>query len=639
MGIIAGIYSNLNIDAEAIINRMINSKIHRDKSEPIICAGERYVFGMVNQHEKMLVKKNQNVVAPNGFNKKSIHAFVDGIVLEAQDHQRELQRWGEAIPNLTMSAIVSAAYKKWNLNCNNHLEGEFACAIWDEIKQQIVLIRDPFGHKPLHYYIDEECFVFSSEIKGILAAGIFPEIDLISLSHFLSLNCIPNPATLFKQIKQVPPGSLVIFSKEGLKIQQYWNPQFEVDESIALETASNQIEESIRNAVKKRMVTNPSFCFLSGGLDSSVLLSLAAESAENPVQAICVGFQEADKNELADAALMANHVGAFLHQVNATPDTFFNMLEKITFYHDAPFTDTSSYPTFYAAKLAKDLTPIILTGDGPDQILGGSGHHLFAVLHNIFSDKNRIKKKLCAMGSAMLSPLVQSPAPSLLSKTYRRFYRESLSPVHAAYDLRSYFPTIVKHFLCSERLWDIHLRHDPYYFPETWFADAGDVDDVNKYLYADVRFYVPDDLMVKVDRMCMAHGLETLSPYQDTHLYSIVKKLPGRFKVFMSPQKEIITKRILKEVAENRLPQKLLLKKKQGFGIPLQSWLLQDNGEFIRQILLDSRTLNRGLFKKKSLEVFVNVFKKNQGDYFFPSPQAIVALLTIELWHRRYLDR
>ena len=181
-------------------------------------------------------------------------------------------------------------------------------------------------------------------------------------------------------------------------------------------------------------------------------------------------------------------------------------------------------------------------------------------------------------------------------------------------------------------------KNDPYRHPDSWFEQGEGLDDVNKYLLADMKFYLPDDLMIKVDRMCMAHGLETLSPFLDRDFSEIVNMLPGKYKIHLDENGQIITKYALKKVCQERFPSGILNKKKQGFGIPLEKWLRQDKGKCLREILLDPRTLNRGYFKKRSMEKLVDVFINNKGDYFFPNANGVVGLLTLELWHRRYLD-
>jgi len=620
--------------------QMITVQSHRDHASPDTLVRENLAIGMANRQDTIFYAdpSEYHSHSEDTGDRSGTRAFVDGIVLDAPRYRKYFKNKGYQISSHTCSDILASAYEEWGLHFMEHLEGEFSCALWDQRNQKIILARDPYGHKPLHYHWDGRQLVFSSEIKGILAGGVCSDIDLVSLSDFLSLNCIPCPATIFRNIFQVLPGSMVIADAKCIEKQTYWHHKLKPAESLVFEDAVQQISEKLRESVKKRMVSQDTYCFLSGGIDSSAIASFASELSDKPIHAVTVGFEEEEENELADAAVMAKHVGAKHHQVIATPDSFFDMLDTMVFHHDSPFTDTSAYPTFYAAKLARGLTDIILTGDGPDQTMGGSDHYVFALRNNIFARRNPAVRILNRFGSNLTAALSLDPTPSIFSKIERKLYRDSLSPVHAAYDLRSYFPDIVKRFLCSGDLWDIHLKNSPYRHPESWFKEAEALDDVNKYLFADMKFYIPDDLMIKVDRMCMAHGLETLSPFLDRKLSKIVNSLPGHYKVNRTENNEITTKYILKQVCKKRFPEPLLTKRKKGFAIPLHTWLRQDQGKFIREILLDPDTLNRGYFKKRSMEKLVEVFLQGKGDYFFPSPNAMVGLLTLELWHRKYLD-
>lgn len=640
MGIIAGMIGPSNKAVmRMMLAKMIEVQRHRDmKGEIQSYVDDGVAVGMVNHHDSIFCDLGVKLFTEKENSHSSVHAYVDGIVLNTPFIKDNFIKSDNSVLRPPCSSIVAAAYKKLGLDFMNYLEGEFSCAIWDRQEKRLILARDPYGHKPLHYYAKNNIFYFSSEIKGILEAEVPREIDLISLSDFLSLNCVPYPATIFKDIFQVSPGSILIADQEGLRLKTYWTPSIAVKQEISLDDAVSKLSAALKSAVEKRMVTSDTYCFLSGGIDSSAIVSFASEIAGKKIHAVSVGFEGEEKNELQDAEIMARHVGAELHQVIASPDSFFDMLETLVFHHDTPFTDTSAYPTFFAAKLGCQFTDIILTGDGPDQSMGGSGHHVFAVRHNIFSQRAKIHRLFTKFGSQVIGSFVKSPVPSFLSKIQRKLYREYVTPVHAAYDLRSYFPDIVKQYLCSDKLWGVHECNDPYRHPESWFKETADIDDVNRYLYADMKFYVPDDLMVKVDRMCMAHGLETLSPFQDLEVASIVNQLPGSYKINVTEHDEIITKFILKKICANRFPKHTLTKKKQGFGIPLERWLKQDNGKAVKDILLDHRTLNRQFFKKAALEKLVDVFLEDRGDYFYPGPNTVAGLMTFEIWQRKYID-
>ncbi|MBN2009298.1 hypothetical protein JW960_08120 [candidate division KSB1 bacterium] len=642
MGLLSGLvnFNETRENLNSILEKMMYSQRHRDFASPRTKIGAFYALGMANSHD-YITNYNQSAIQfdKNSENNDSgIYALSDGIVLDVSKHINYFNSIGMPVKMHSGSVTIAASYKKWGIDFINHLEGEFSCVVWDENEQKLLLVRDPYGHKPLHYYHANNQLIFSSEIKGILAAGISSEIDLISLSDFISLNNIPYPSTIFKNIYQVPPGGIIIFSRDGIKKHQYWYPKMTEDHALNFVDVVSQVTDDLRKAVKKRMVTDDVYCFLSGGIDSSAIVSFASELSDKPIHTISVGFEEGERNELADAEIMAKHVNAVHHKVIARPDSFFDMLDTIVFHQDAPFTDTSAYPTYYAAKLARNLTDIILTGDGPDQTMGGSGHHVHALKNNIFKNKNYLHKIYSRAGAVLIGNVNKSPIPNKMAKIERKFYRDSVSPVHAAYDLRSGFPDIVKKFICCNELWDVHVKNNPYRHPESWFQEVSGLDNINKYLFADIKFYVPDDLMVKVDRMCMAHNLETLSPFQDIELAQIINSLPGNYKIHNSKENGIITKYILKKVCQERFPKHTLSKKKQGFGIPIQKWLKQKEGQLLREILLDDKTLSRDFFKKEAVETMVNTFIQDKGDYYFPSSYALVALLTFELWHRRYID-
>ena len=636
MGIIAGILEEST--PEVLVSKlkaMMECQSHRDKHAPVIHRARNLAIGMANKHDSIFCKRNENRNKENGKN-YVVHAFVDGIVLEVLKLKNELEKYGHKIPVPLCSSIVKAAYEQWGLDFMDHLEGEFACAIWDEKQNRLVLVRDPFGHKPIHYYKDHHRLIFSSEIKGVLETSVEREVDLVSFSDYLSLNCIPCPATIFKGIYQVPPGSLLNYENGEITIKSHWSPVMSESHSIAFEDAAEVLCEKLKSAIKKRMVTEKTYSFLSGGIDSSAIVSFAAEMSDSPIQAISVGFEEVEENELLDAQRMAKHVGANLHQMVVKPDSFFDVLDNLVFYHDQPFTDTSAYPTYFAGQLASGHTDIILTGDGPDQSMAGSDHCVFALQNNLFAKKNKSYKSICALGSKFIEPLCKNPTPTLFSKIQRKLYRESLHPVHAAYDLRSYFPDIVKKYICNEELWEVHKKNDPYRHPYAWFDKFKNIDPINNYLYSDMVFYVPDDLMIKVDRMCMANGLETLSPFQDKYLSDYVNSLPIDFKIRVNSDSSISTKYILRKICENRFPKSILKKKKQGFGIPIRKWLKQNKGIMLKEIILDGVQMNCDYFSKHSIESMMDSYLLNNGDYYYPNDNMIASIINFDCWHRQY---
>jgi len=634
MGLIAGIFSEVeNSNFHNKLQKMMEIQVHRDDGQRIIHMEENIAIGMSNRHNTIYSEKglDHDSKCAYGNDKSGIYAFVDGIVLDGPIHKKYFEDIGLAVPILTCSAIIAAAYEKWGLDFMKYLDGEFSCVLWDKKIKKIILARDPYGHKPLHYYFKNEKLIFSSEIKGILATGISPEIDLISLSDLLSISRVPNPSTIFKDIYQITPGNMVVVSNNKLEKYTYWDHKIVVDNNLSFDDAVVQLTDSIRSAVKRRMLTEDTYCFLSGGVDSSAIVSFASEFSSKPIQAVCVGFGEEEKNEIECAKTMAKHVGAELHTVTARPESFFDMVDKILWHHDIPFYDTSAYPTYYAGKFARSFTDIILTGDGPDQMMGQGVQKI----KNNVVEKYRFLQLLSKQSAKVIGQFIKNPSPSLISKIQRKLYNSSFPP---ALYLGSFFPVFVKKYMCTTDFWEVHAKSDPYRHLECLLKEIKELDNVNKVIFQDETFYIPDGLMIKVDRMCMANGLETLSPFQDKMVSTMVNKMPGSYKVHLTENNQIIRKYILKQICRKRFPPVIFKKKKQGFSIPLEKWIRQDNGKYIKEILLDERTYKRGYFKKESLNNFVDVFMNDKGDWYYPNLYGLVLLLTIELWHRKYLD-
>ena len=633
MGIVSGFRCPFSVaGADIKLQRMLEVQNHRDSSEASIYMDNHISAGMANQHNWTYCTKYGT--AP-GNELKHIHAFVDGIVLDSDQHADYFNSIGIPVYSQSCSSIVEAAYEKWGLGLMNHLEGEFACVIWDTKKQEMVMIRDPYGHKPLHYFLHDDLLIFSSEIKGILAYGLSLDINLVTLSDLISIGRIPNPDTLFKDIYQVEPGNILVFSNDkSVRKKRYWTHEIVVDEQITVNEAVERFDSCLRTAVKKRMVSKDTFCFLSGGIDSSAIASYAAEISEKPIQAVCVGFEEEEFDEMDDARVMAAHVGAELHKTIATYESFFDMLDLIVWHHDAPFYDTSSFPTYYAARFANKFSDIILTGDGPDQLLGGSEQES-ALSGKASLYQNPIIKSTCSTAAAVLGHFINNPSPSLLLGIQRKLKWRSDPDSFSTGGLS---PDIIKKFLCTDNFWEIHCQNRPDRHLDYWNRVTKDLDAVNKRIAKDVRFYIQDGLMVKVDRMCMANGLETLSPFQDKSIAALANSLPGAFKIAVTENGNIIRKFLLQQCCRDRFPDQIKKKTNQGFAIPLVQWLKKNNGEFMKAVLLDDRSIKRGYFKKESLEQSVNIFLSNQGNWYYPNPLMLVLLITIELWHRKYMD-
>jgi asparagine synthase (glutamine-hydrolysing) len=653
MGVIGGIC--FSEGPAARLRALLDCQAHRAAGAAAITHdGPGFALGMCNPHDGIWA----SFAGPDGpagptprrrsapsLRSGGVHVVVDGIVLDGPALREELADRGVFVARPTCAALLAGAYRAWGLGFMEHLEGEFSCAVWDDERRRLVLARDPFGSRPIHYSEERGEVVFSSEIKGVLAAGVTSGVDLQSLSTLLSLNGVPAPGTLFSTIKKVEPGTLRVFESEPRSSRShcYWSPIPEIDAAISAEQAAEELEAQLQQAVRRRMLRPETYCLLSGGMDSSCVVSLATEAGGRPVHAVSIGFEDASYNELDDARAMAEHVGAEHHYEICKPHALPELVEKVVRHQDEPFFDTSAFPTHDAARLASSVTDLVLTGDGPDQLHGGSPHHVFAVETGHFNDApgwlDPLRRRALSAGQQLLRPLLDrlDPRPSLAAKVHRKLHRLAQSPIRSFFDIEAYFPEIVKRHVCSPELWRHHEQSHPYALPEQWFAECGDADDVCKVLHADVRLFLPDDLMIKVDRMFRVFGVETLSPFLDRGVARAFLKLPGRLRV-REEAGEVITKGTLRRVTDPRLPQRLREKKKQGFGVPLDRWLREEHGDFLREMLLDSRSLSRGIFRPEVVRRMVETFLAGRNDYFYANEFAMIGMASLEVWHRAYID-
>jgi asparagine synthase (glutamine-hydrolysing) len=643
MGVIGGIC--FSADPSARLRAILDCQSHRAAGAvTVVHAGPGYALGMQNPHDGVWADGGEGQRPGADAAVRSPHAVVDGIVLDGPALRAELADRGVVVERPTCAALVAGAYRAWGLGFMEHLEGEFACAIWDDDRRRLVLARDPFGSRPIHYFDRDDEVVFSSEIKGVLAAGVVSGVDLRSLSHLLSLNGVPAPGTLFRAIKKVEPGTLQVFESEPRRSRSrgYWSPIPEIERGIGVEEAAEELEAALRRAVRRRMLRPETFCLLSGGMDSSCVVSLAAEAGDRPVHAVSIGFEDASHNELDDARAMARHVGAEHHYEICKPHALPELVEKVVRHQDEPFFDTSAFPTHDAARLAASVTDLVLTGDGPDQLNGGSPHHVFAVETGHFAPPGRLdpaRRRALTTTERLLRPLLDrlDPRPSLPAKVRRKLHRMALSPIRSFFDIEAYFPEIVKRHLCSPELWRHHVESHPYALPERWFAECEDADSICKVLHADVRLFLPDDLMVKVDRMFRVFGVETLCPFLDRGVARTFLKLPGRLRV-SEESGRVVTKRTLRRITDPRLPPRLREKKKQGFAVPLDRWLREEHGDYLRDTLLDSRALSRGIFRPEVVRRMVETFLAGENDYFYANEFAMIGMVSLEVWHRTYID-
>jgi len=534
--------------------------------------------------------------------------------------------------------LLIHSYLQYQDEFLSKIDGSFSLALYDSKKSRLILARDRLGTKPLFFASTGDAFVFGSEIKMILESRFLEKrVSLNSIDSFLSYSYVPAPLTMLEAIQQVKPGHFLVVDHAGVSERAYW--RFRYDPIRRQESLDNLAEEFLdifKKAVHRRLFRFPEACsFLSGGLDSSSVAAMMQHIKGPSFKVFTAGFKEKAYNEIEDARVVANHLGLdLLDTVIDFEDGFPSLLEKIVWHHDSPLADTSAIPSYYASKLAKEHADTVLTGDFPDQLIGGSGHQVRAL-----SREKNDPVLLKGLRELRLEKVMQgirwkAGGTGFLDKVKRFMYRETF-PLEKQRILESMpVPPLLKRCLYSRDLMEINAAADPLELSNALFKEVEGESLLDKILYYDILSYAPDDLMIKVERMTTAHGLNAFSPFHDADFVSFIASLPPEMKIRGNERKFI-----MRQAMRAFLPEHTLNKKKQGFAMPIGEWLVRNLSGYVRDILLDSRTLNRGYFKKDFMRQMTESFLAGKSDYASGSELTIVCLLTLELWHRLFLDK
>jgi asparagine synthase (glutamine-hydrolysing) len=548
---------------------------------------------------------------------RTVAVVLNGEIYNFRELRKDLVKHGHQFVSHSDTEVIVHLYEEFGAECIAKLDGMFAVAIWDDRNARLLLARDRTGKKPLFYYMSEKQIVFASEIKALFAADDVPrQLCDEYLPEFLALGYIPTPRTLYRNVGQLDPATVLSVEQNGSRtFSKYWNLTFS-PKRISLARAKEELRYLLKAAVARRSVADvPVGAFLSGGIDSSVIVALMSELCDQPVHTFCVGFAAgAEWDERRYARVVAGRYQTEHRECVVGPQSV-ELLEKLVQYHDQPFVDSSAIPTYLVSKFAREHVTVALTGDGGDELFAGYQRFRAALLIENVPDF------WLGIG-AKLAPLVKLVSP----KHARQFLRISAAVgVPGCLRLWSLFP------LCSAALWEssstagdaeslseiLSSREELYRT-----ADAGS--DLSRLLHCNFHDYLVNDLHVKVDRCSMASSLEARSPFMDTAVIEFAAALPDDLKL-----RGITTKYILRETFRNDLPPEIYSRGKKGFGVPLGTWV-SDLQPFLREVLSSPDALVYDYLDRNRVAKLINEFLHGQELW----TDAIWTLLTLEIWLR-----
>ncbi len=563
----------------------------------------------------------------------TVWVVFNGEIYNFQDLRVGLQHKGHHFKSRSDTEVILHAYEEWGVECLSRFRGMFAFAIWDSNLKRLFMARDRLGEKPLVYFNGNGRFIFASEIKAILQdSDVSRKLNIFALHNYLTYQYVPSPDTIFEGIKKLPPAHYLLYDgSDNVRIEQYWKLNFSPIQNNYedLSEVCDLIRTELEESVKLRLISDvPLGAFLSGGIDSSLVVGVMAKLSGRPVKTFSIGFEEKDFDELSYARLISNHFATEHHEFVVKPNAI-EILPKLVWYYNEPFADSSAIPTYYVANLTKDFVKVVLTGDAGDENFGGYPRYLRSQWVARFTKiPEKLRKDLLPNFLRAFSTL------HWREKTLNRLsdFMESLSTDQA----RNYAEQI-KIFNAKEKE-DIYTEDfrkrvekiNSLDFVLKKFEESGTEDLLEQLLYVDINSYLPEDLLVKMDIATMANSLEARVPFLDHKFMELVAGIPSHLKI-----KGSMTKFILKKAFSDLLPETILKRKKMGFGVPVSRWFKKELKEYVYEILMDSRTLNRGYFRREGIERLLDEHIASRYDH----SAKIWALLILEIWFRVFMDK
>ena len=555
---------------------------------------------------------------------ESVAVVFNGEIYNFAEIKENLENRGHIFGSHSDTEVIVHAYEESRLDCLNLFRGMFAFAVYDSKRKELFLARDRLGIKPLYYYQSSEAFIFASEIKAILKSGFYrPSVNLKAIDFYMTLGYIPGNDTAFDGIKKLPPGHAGVYKNGSLQIREYWDiTQYGV-RPVSLSNARDEFRELLRETVGLHLISDvPVGVFLSGGLDSSSVVAIMKQNFDCPVRTFSVGYEDDPRSsELGYARIVANHFHTQHFEYNLTSDDFFESLDFFLQYVEEPIVESAGVALFRLAEFARSQGVIVLlSGEGADEILAGYPlYRIMSLIEKIKPMTDRLPEGIvdCLLG-LKFSGEKKLKYLDWLNQSLIERYRTISCDVTESVKQRLYRADFRR-----------HEDHEVSRFFTNILSKVESSSSLQKMLYADMKTWLPDDLLVKADKMTMAASTELRVPFLDHKIVEFAASLPDGLKLHGSQGKYL-----LKEIMKHILPKEIIRRKKMGFPVPISKWFGGPIYKRAQEVLLDNRTFSRGYFDPEYVKNLLDRHRSGVED----SGRRIFSLLTLELWHRKYID-
>ncbi len=557
---------------------------------------------------------------------RTILTVFNGEIYNFRELRHSLQSQGHTFLTQTDTEVIVHAYEQYGLDFPNYLSGMFAIALHDNRQKKLILVRDHLGIKPLYYAYSDRHLVWGSEIKVILASGIVERsLDMNAVSQFLAWEYVPGEATLFQQIRKLKPGSRleIDLRRPSCQPEPYWDiPAPNEERTLTVTDWQDLVDQKLERAVRQQLVSDvPLGAFLSGGVDSSLIVAAMGES-----KTFSIGFDDPSYNELGWAQMVAKHLKVD-HTSNVIKPEVAGLFADLIYFMDDPIADFSIFPTYMVSQLARSQVKVVLSGDGGDELFGGYETYLADEKARLYGRIPQvIRSQAIERSLRILKPQAQKKGlinkakrfiagldhPEALSHTrWRLFAGEQIQQTLLTQDAMSTITQPV----------NTHILE--------LFQQAGDREPLNRSLYVDVKSYLCDNILTKVDRMSMAVSLEARVPFLDRELVELAFRIPSQYKIAQGK-----TKVLLKTLAAQRVPHNCVYRPKEGFSIPIKQWLKTQFRPILEDYLQADILQEQGLFEPDTVEQLKQEHFANNANH----SHLLWSLIVFQAWYRRWFE-
>ncbi len=603
----------------ALLGPMLRRIVHRGPDENGSLVDGELAMGMQRLSIIDLADGKQPIQNEDG----RYSVVFNGEIYNYIELRNDLKKRGHTFRTNSDTEVIVHLFEEHGTNCVQHLRGMFGLAVWDHHQRELFIARDRLGIKPLYYSVQNGTLAFGSEVKSLLTLPwIEANIDHAALNEHLSLKYVPAPRTLFKDIASLPPGHMMSIRDGQVDVQKYWDISFAEKLSFNSEAeAVDQLLEKLRDSVRLRLRSDVPFgAFLSGGLDSSVIVALMSEQMDSPVNTFSAGFAGKDgQDELPYARQVAEKFGCNHHEVKVGAKEFLDFADKVMWHLEMPISDQATVATHMVAELARKHVKMVLTGEGGDELFAGYARYVGETHAGKFS---WLPRPLAAM--------IRGGVKRLPGLRRQKIALHALLQNGEAARFSNWFPMFngdTKRQVLSDRFKPMSTNVVATF--EEYLRNCDATSPVERMLYVDSKTWLPDYLLLRGDKLTMANSIEGRVPLLDHEVVEFASQLPAKWKLNGSTRKYL-----LKQAAAKLLPDEIINRKKQGFPIPIERWLKAEANEMMRDLLSPQALNQRALFDND----FVQQLMKQHESGFADRSSELWGLMSVELWHRQFVD-